>query len=159
MGQHSTSGRRRSTAGAGVPDRRAGGVDDDARPPHPRGHVRAGRRHRQLAAVDRDGLGKGGDAERGPLLRGRARRARHLGQCGQPEPHEDSVLNTLPDEAVQLARDWHRRWTPMGRLGTPADIGTSCRCSDEASFIAGLIMSKSSSSGACSISIVSMTTK
>ncbi len=33
---------------------------------------------------------------------------------------EDSVLNSLPEEAVQLAREWHRRWTPMRRLGTPA---------------------------------------
>src|SRR5437667_11637208 len=37
---------------------------------------------------------------------------------------EDSVLNTLPEEAQQLIRNWHNRgWTPMGRLGTPADIG------------------------------------
>jgi len=52
---------------------------------------------------------------------------------------EDSVLNSLPDEAVQLARDWHRRWTPMGRLGTPADIGNvvSLVCSEEASWITG----------------------
>jgi enoyl-[acyl-carrier protein] reductase III len=52
---------------------------------------------------------------------------------------EDSVLNSLPDEAVQLARDWHQRWTPMGRLGTPADAGNivALMCSDEASWITG----------------------
>ena len=34
---------------------------------------------------------------------------------------EDSVLNTLPEQAQQLIRNWHiRGWTPMGRLGTPA---------------------------------------
>src|SRR4029077_5802167 len=37
---------------------------------------------------------------------------------------EDSVLNTLPEQAQQLIRNWHARgWTPMGRLGTPADVG------------------------------------
>jgi len=52
---------------------------------------------------------------------------------------EDSVLNSLPDEAVQLARDWHQRWTPMGRLGTPADIGNivALICADEAAWITG----------------------
>ena len=55
---------------------------------------------------------------------------------------EDSVLNSLPDEAVQLARDWHRRWTPMGRLGTPADVGNvvSLLCSDDASWITGQVI-------------------
>jgi len=38
-----------------------------------------------------------------------------------------------------LARDWHQRWTPMGRLGTPADAGNivALMCSDEASWITG----------------------
>ncbi|PYP98399.1 MAG: short-chain dehydrogenase, partial [Gemmatimonadetes bacterium] len=37
---------------------------------------------------------------------------------------EDSVLNTLPQQAQDLIRNWHvRGWTPMGRLGTPADVG------------------------------------
>ncbi len=52
---------------------------------------------------------------------------------------EDSVLNSLPNEAVQLARIWHRQWTPMGRLGTPADIGKAVAllCSDDAAWITG----------------------
>ena len=56
---------------------------------------------------------------------------------------EDSVLNSLPEEAVQLARDWHRRWTPMGRLGTPADVGNvvALLCSDDASWITGQVIS------------------
>ena len=55
---------------------------------------------------------------------------------------EDSVLNSLPEEAVQLARDWHRRWTPMGRLGTPADVGNvaALLCSDEAAWITGQVI-------------------
>jgi NAD(P)-dependent dehydrogenase (short-subunit alcohol dehydrogenase family) len=55
---------------------------------------------------------------------------------------EDSVLNSLPEEAVQLARSWHRRWTPMGRLGTPADIGNvvALICSDEAAWITGQVI-------------------
>jgi NAD(P)-dependent dehydrogenase (short-subunit alcohol dehydrogenase family) len=37
---------------------------------------------------------------------------------------EDSVLNSLPNEVQELIRTWHKRgWTPMGRLGTPEDIG------------------------------------
>jgi NAD(P)-dependent dehydrogenase (short-subunit alcohol dehydrogenase family) len=52
---------------------------------------------------------------------------------------EDSVLNTLPEAAVELARAWHRQWTPMGRLGTPADVGNAVAllCSDDAAWITG----------------------
>jgi enoyl-[acyl-carrier protein] reductase III len=55
---------------------------------------------------------------------------------------EDSVLNSLPDEAVQIARAWHQRWTPMGRLGTPADVGNvvALLCSDEAAWITGQLI-------------------
>ncbi|HET9358829.1 MAG TPA: SDR family oxidoreductase [Vicinamibacterales bacterium] len=55
---------------------------------------------------------------------------------------EDSVVNTLPEEAVQLARAWHQRWTPMGRLGTPADVGNvaALLCSDEAAWITGQVV-------------------
>lgn len=55
---------------------------------------------------------------------------------------EDSVLNSLPQDAVQLARAWHQRWTPMGRLGTPADIGNvvALICSDEAAWITGQVI-------------------
>jgi len=56
---------------------------------------------------------------------------------------EDSVLNSLPADAVQQAREWHRRWTPMGRLGTPADVGNvvALLCSDEAAWITGQVIS------------------
>jgi NAD(P)-dependent dehydrogenase (short-subunit alcohol dehydrogenase family) len=52
---------------------------------------------------------------------------------------EDSVLNSRPEDAVELARAWHRQWTPMGRLGTPADVGNAVAllCSDEAAWITG----------------------
>lgn len=53
---------------------------------------------------------------------------------------EDSVLNTLPTAAQDLIRNWHNRgWTPMGRLGTPEDIGNvvSLFCSDQAGWITG----------------------
>jgi enoyl-[acyl-carrier protein] reductase III len=56
---------------------------------------------------------------------------------------EDSVLNTLPDQVQQLIRDWHNRgWTPMGRLGTPADIGdvVVLLCSEKARWITGQII-------------------
>ena len=56
---------------------------------------------------------------------------------------EDSVLNSLPEDAVQQAREWHRRWTPMGRLGTPADVGNvaALLCSEDAAWITGQVIS------------------
>ena len=56
---------------------------------------------------------------------------------------EDSVLNTLPDAVVQMVRDHHKSgWTPMRRLGTPADIGNavSLLCSSEAGWITGQLI-------------------
>jgi NAD(P)-dependent dehydrogenase (short-subunit alcohol dehydrogenase family) len=56
---------------------------------------------------------------------------------------EDSVLNTLPEEAQKLLRDWHSRgWTPMGRLGTPEDIGKVAvlLCSEQAGWITGQVI-------------------
>jgi NAD(P)-dependent dehydrogenase (short-subunit alcohol dehydrogenase family) len=56
---------------------------------------------------------------------------------------EDSVLNSLPEDAVQQAREWHRRWTPMGRLGTPADVANvaALLCSEDAAWITGQVIS------------------
>ncbi|MEK6405978.1 MAG: SDR family oxidoreductase [Acidobacteriota bacterium] len=56
---------------------------------------------------------------------------------------EDSVLNTLPSEAQDLLRNWHERgWTPMGRLGTPEDVGNvvSLFCSAQANWITGQVI-------------------
>ena len=55
---------------------------------------------------------------------------------------EDSVLNSLPAEVQQMIRDWHKEWTPMGRLGTPADIGNivALLCSEEAGWITGQVI-------------------
>jgi enoyl-[acyl-carrier protein] reductase III len=56
---------------------------------------------------------------------------------------EDSVLNTLPEEAQQLIRNWHNHgWTPMGRLGTPADVGdvVVLLCSEKARWITGQVI-------------------
>ena len=56
---------------------------------------------------------------------------------------EDSVLNTLPEQAQTLIRNWHvRGWTPMGRLGTPADIGhvAGLFCSPQANWITGQVI-------------------
>jgi NAD(P)-dependent dehydrogenase (short-subunit alcohol dehydrogenase family) len=53
---------------------------------------------------------------------------------------EDSVLNSLPEAAQDMVRQWHGEgWTPMGRLGTPADIGNvvALLCSEEAAWITG----------------------
>jgi len=56
---------------------------------------------------------------------------------------EDSVLNTLPDAVQTMIRNWHRGgWTPMGKLGTPSDIGNAVAllCSAEANWITGQIL-------------------
>lgn len=56
---------------------------------------------------------------------------------------EDSVLNTLPVQAQDLIRNWHKSgWTPMRRLGTPADIGnvTALLCAEEAAWITGQVI-------------------
>jgi len=56
---------------------------------------------------------------------------------------EDSVLNTLPTEAQELIRSWHTRgWTPMGRLGTPEDVGNVVNlfCSEDAGWITGQVI-------------------
>ncbi len=56
---------------------------------------------------------------------------------------EDSVLNSLPDAAQTAIRDWHTRgWTPMGRLGTPADVGNmvTLLCRDEAGWMTGQLI-------------------
>jgi len=56
---------------------------------------------------------------------------------------ENSVLNSLPQQVQDLIRNWHTRgWTPMGRLGTPEDIGNvvALFCSEQASWITGQII-------------------
>ena len=56
---------------------------------------------------------------------------------------EDSVLNSLPEVFQTGLRDWQERgWTPMGRLGTPADVGNAVAliCSPEANWITGQLI-------------------
>lgn len=56
---------------------------------------------------------------------------------------DDSVLNGFPQPAVEAARSWHASgWTPMGRLGTPADIGNAVAllCAPEAAWITGQLL-------------------
>ena len=56
---------------------------------------------------------------------------------------EDSVLNGFPEPAVEAARSWHAGgWTPMGWLGTPADIGNavSLLCGPDAGWITGQLI-------------------
>jgi NAD(P)-dependent dehydrogenase (short-subunit alcohol dehydrogenase family) len=56
---------------------------------------------------------------------------------------EDSVLNSLPPAGQELIRNWHADgWTPMGRLGTPADIGkvVALLCSEDAGWITGQVI-------------------
>ena len=56
---------------------------------------------------------------------------------------DDSVLNGLPQPVVETARSWHASgWTPMARMGTPADIGNvvALLCAPEASWITGQLI-------------------
>ena len=57
-----------------------------------------------------------------------------------PGACDDSVLSGLPPEVFKLIKDWHQSgWTPMRRLGTPADIGNAVvlMCTEQAGFITG----------------------
>jgi enoyl-[acyl-carrier protein] reductase III len=56
---------------------------------------------------------------------------------------QDSVLNSLPQVFQDGLRDWQEQgWTPMGRLGTPQDIGNAVAliCSPEAAWITGQLI-------------------
>jgi NAD(P)-dependent dehydrogenase (short-subunit alcohol dehydrogenase family) len=56
---------------------------------------------------------------------------------------EDSVLNSLPEQVQEFIRNWHARgWTPMGRLGTPEDVGNvaTLLCSEQADWITGQVI-------------------
>lgn len=56
---------------------------------------------------------------------------------------EDSVLNSLPEAFQTGLREWQERgWTPMGRLGTPADIADAVAllCSEESAWITGQLI-------------------
>ena len=65
------------------------------------------------------------------------------GVFGAPNPVEGSILRSLPPAVQEAIQSWHESgWTPMRRLGTPADIGNAVMllCMDEASFITGQIL-------------------
>ena len=53
---------------------------------------------------------------------------------------DDSIVNSLPKEAEEGMLSWLKQgWNPMGRPGTPADIGgaVATLCSEEAGWITG----------------------
>lgn len=56
---------------------------------------------------------------------------------------DDSVFNGLPQPVQETTRAWHESgWTPMGRMGTPADIGSAVAllCSEAAGWITGQVI-------------------
>lgn len=56
---------------------------------------------------------------------------------------DDSVIDTLPEPVQRMIRDrQHQGWTPMRRLGTPADIANAVAllCSKEAAWITGQVI-------------------
>ena len=56
---------------------------------------------------------------------------------------DDSVFNGLPSEVQDIGRTWHASgWTPMGRMGTPEDIGNavSLLCSPASAWITGQLI-------------------
>jgi len=60
--------------------------------------------------------------------------------CVSPGATDDSVFNTLPEPVFKAIKAWHDSgWTPMGRMGTPADVGNvvALLCSEEAGWITG----------------------
>lgn len=60
-----------------------------------------------------------------------------------PGACDDSVLSGLPPEVFGQIKQWHESgWTPMRRLGQPADIGNACvlMCSELSSFVTGQLI-------------------
>jgi enoyl-[acyl-carrier protein] reductase III len=56
---------------------------------------------------------------------------------------DDSVFNGLPSEVQDIGRAWHASgWTPMGRMGTPEDIGNAVAllCSPDSAWITGQLI-------------------
>ena len=56
---------------------------------------------------------------------------------------DDSVFNGLPSEVQDVGRAWHASgWTPMGRMGTPEDIGNAVGmlCSPASAWITGQLI-------------------
>ena len=56
---------------------------------------------------------------------------------------DDSVFNGLPQPVQEVTKAWHASgWTPMGRMGTPADIGNAVAllCSPDAGWITGQVI-------------------
>lgn len=55
---------------------------------------------------------------------------------------KDSVINSLPQEAQDLADSWHRRWTPAGRMGRPSDVAgaVALLCGEGAGWITGQVI-------------------
>jgi NAD(P)-dependent dehydrogenase (short-subunit alcohol dehydrogenase family) len=56
---------------------------------------------------------------------------------------EDSVLNSLPEVFQNAVREWQEcGWTPMGRLGTPADVANAVAmiCAPESGWITGTLI-------------------
>ena len=57
-----------------------------------------------------------------------------------PGACDDSVLSGLPPDVFNAIKEWHQSgWTPMRRLGLPADIGNAVvlMCTEQAAFITG----------------------
>ena len=53
---------------------------------------------------------------------------------------DDSIVNALPKEATEAMLSWLKQgWNPMGRPGTPADIGgaVAALCTEDARWITG----------------------
>ena len=53
---------------------------------------------------------------------------------------DDSIVNALPTEATEAMLSWLKQgWNPMGRPGTPADIGgaVAALCTEDAGWITG----------------------
>ena len=93
--------------------------------------------------MGRHGCGEVSDGMPLPLLRCRFGAAQDHCQSHQPRWTRDSVLNALPEAVQDVVRRRHESgWTPMGRLGTPADVrnAVALLCSEEAGWITGQLI-------------------
>jgi len=121
----------------------AGGAHNGSGRSNLRYHVRAAQPHRRTPTLGRHGFSQGSVGVAGSLLRSRLAKQGITVNAISPRWTEDSVLNSLPQQAQDLIRNWPKRgWTPMGRLGTPEDVGNvvALFCAQEASWITGQVI-------------------
>ena len=111
--------------------------------PHGGHHLRHGGPDRRPPTMGRNGRGQVGLGNAGTVLRGDVGPPWYHRQRGESGLDGRQCAQFVARRRARAIRDWHTRgWTPMGRLGTPADIGNvvALLCGEEAGWITGQLI-------------------